>query len=157
MRCTCRAVSLVLAVGLAVGCDLIRGANLTGPGTGGGDAGQGFAGTWASTTAQSVPLGAACSDFQWQITDASAQGASGTFAATCAGGTRVSGAGTGSMSGTTLNWTMAGTATPPQGAGCPFNLSGAAVPETTDTMRVHYSGTVCGVAVSGSELLNRRS
>ena len=156
MRFTSRAGVIVLVAGLAVGCDLVRGGSLTGPGEDGGQAGQGFSGTWASTAAQSVPVGTACSDFQWQITDVSAQGAQGTFTATCAGGVRVSGAGTGTLSGTTLNWTVNGTATPPQGPGCPFNLSGAAVPETTDAIRVHYSGTVCGVPVSGSEVLNRK-
>lgn len=156
MRVTRPAIGVVLAAALGAGCGLIQGADLTGPSDGAGGAVPSFSGTWASTAGQSVPLGASCGDFEWRITEASADGVQGTFAATCAGNVRVSGTGSGALSGTTLNWNMSGTATPSQGAGCPFTLSGAAVPEATDAIRVHYSGTVCGVAVSGSEILNRR-
>jgi hypothetical protein len=65
----------------------------------------------------------------------------------------VTGVGNGTLNGTTLDWTTTGTAA----SACPFALNGTATPSTaiaTD-LSVTYSGTVCGVPVSGSDTLHR--
>ena len=54
-----------------------------------------------------------------------------------------------------LNWTAEGTATR-SGLTCPFNLTqGTAAPEGSG-VRVTFAGTVCGLPVSGSELLQKK-
>lgn len=144
----------VLCLSLSgAGCDLVT--RSTQPSSGSGS--QAFAGTWASTSGGSPINPSACGDLQWQIAELTPTSVSGTFSATCAGGIRVTGSGAGTLTGTTLNWNATGTAAPPQGPSCPFTLNGTAVPESADSIRVHYSGTVCGVAVSGSEVLQKRS
>jgi hypothetical protein len=58
------------------------------------------------------------------------------------------------VSGSTLNWTAEGTATR-AGVSCPFSFTeGTAALEGTG-VRVTFAGVVCGLPVSGSELLQR--
>ena len=42
------------------------------------------------------------------------------------------------------------------GMACPFSLTGTAVPEGLDTIRINYNGTTCLGPVSGSEVLKKR-
>ena len=63
--------------------------------------------------------------------------------------------GTGTVSGSTLNWTAEGTATR-GGLTCPFTFGeGTARPEGSG-VRVTFAGTLCGLPVSGTELLQRK-
>jgi hypothetical protein len=69
----------------------------------------------------------------------------------------VNGTGAGTLGGTTLNWNAQGTIT--QGSlTCPFVFpsgSNTAVPEGTNSLKINYSGTVCGIPVSGSEVVRK--
>jgi hypothetical protein len=113
-----------------------------------------FAGVWAST-AIGVPDPNSCTNFQWTVTDVNGTVVSGQFSATCAGGLTVQGTGSGSVSGTSLAWTATGTATQ-DGVQCPFNLSGTAVKQANDALQVQYAGSVCGIPVSGTQVLNKK-
>jgi hypothetical protein len=107
-----------------------------------------FTGTWRST---STSTGAgACTAINWSVTPATLTSATITYTATCAG-VPVSGTANGTLNGATLNWTTTGTAA----NACPYALSGTAVPDSTTDLRVAYSGTVCSVPVSGSDVLRR--
>jgi hypothetical protein len=149
-RRTSLAALLLAAVGVS-GCEFLDN-DVTTPGGGT----QAFNGTWASTSSSTTVSPSACGNLQWQITEITATTASGTFTATCAGGVRVTGNAAGTLTGTTLNWTASGTAAPSQGPSCPFTLTGTAVPESATAIRVHYSGTVCGIVVSGSEVMQKK-
>jgi hypothetical protein len=107
-----------------------------------------FAGTWRSIAA-STPADA-CSSINWTIAPTGANTAAIAYTATC-GGVPVAGTGSGTLNGTTLNWSTTGTAA----NACPFGLSGTAVPDSGTDLRVSYSGTVCGALVSGAEVLHR--
>ena len=82
-------------------------------------AAQALGGVWA--TAQSLPgTGAggtvqSCTNFSWRVTDFAGNSGSGTFTATCMGVLKITGSAQGLVSGTSLNWSAAGTAT---GSGC---------------------------------------
>ena len=106
-----------------------------------------LSGTWRSTTAATA---GACSSTSYTITPTGTNSANITYAANCAGIT-VSGSGTGTLNGTTLNWTSTGNA-----GVCPFSLDGTATPTgTTSDLNLTYSGTVCGAPLSGAEILHR--
>jgi hypothetical protein len=79
-----------------------------------------------------------------------------TFAGTCAGNIQVNGTGTGAISGKTLNWSAQGLVSQ-GGVNCPFSFpTGKAVEgATAGTIDVSYSGTVCGIPVSGTETVKR--
>jgi hypothetical protein len=143
----------VLAILAAAGTGCFEFSRKSTP-TGPSDLIKAFTGNWSSASGGGLPSPDSCGNVQWQLTEVSATTVAGTFSATCAGGTEVSGSGTGTLDGATLHWTATGTAT--QGSvTCPFNISGTAVQETPTTIRVTYSGTVCGVAVSGSDVLKK--
>ena len=94
-------------------------------------AAQALGGVWA--TAQSLPGPGAggtvqsCTNFSWRVTDFAGNSGSGTFTATCMGVLTITGSAQGLVSGTSLNWSAAGTAT---GSGvpnaCSVSLAGAA-------------------------------
>ena len=109
-----------------------------------------FAGTWTSVTA-STPSGG-CGDVKYTVTPVTATTASVTFAATCGGTIDLDGTGTGTLSGSTLGWNASGTVTQ-GGLNCPFAFTNgtAAQDSTGKGIVVTYSGTVCGVSVSGTE------
>src|SRR5690348_465449 len=67
-----------------------------------------FSGTWRSATTTTVVAGA-CSSMNWSITPTGPNTAAITYSATC-GGVPVNGTGTGTLNGTTMNWTTTGTA-----------------------------------------------
>jgi hypothetical protein len=114
-------------------------------------------GNWTSTgTAAATALDpGTCGNLQWQITSMTSTSASGTFKATCGGGLTLEGSAEGKLNGATADLKASGTVT---GAGmtCAFSLTGTAVPESLDTIRINYSGTTCLGPVSGSEVLKRR-
>ena len=107
-----------------------------------------FTGTWRSTSTSTGS--GACTAINWSITPATLTSATITYTAICAG-VPVSGTANGTLNGGTLNWTTTGTAA----NACPYALSGTAVPDSAADLRVVYSGTVCGVPVSGSDVLRR--
>ncbi len=113
-----------------------------------------FAGTWSSTTVSTPPTG--CGTLKYTVTPVTTTSANVTFAATCASNIKVNGTGTGTISGTTLNWSAQGLVS--QGdVNCPFTFTnGKAVESATPgTVTVTYSGTVCGIPVSGTENVKR--
>jgi hypothetical protein len=105
-----------------------------------------FSGSWTSLPAAAVGV---CNTMTYTVAPTGATTGTITYAATCSG-VPVSGTGTGTVDGTTLNWTTSGNA-----AACPFVLGGTAVPDTASTMKVTYTGTVCGAPVSGTDTLRR--
>ena len=114
---------------------------------------EAIAGSWTLGSSGSLPDG--CSALDYTITK-SADGQSGEiqFDGTCAG-VRATGTGKGTLSGSTLQWTAEGTATR-EGLTCPFNVTQGTAQLEGNGVRVTYAGTVCGVPVSGSDLLQRR-
>lgn len=86
----------------------------------------------------------------WTITPTGATTATIAYTATCSG-VPVTGTGSGTLNGTTLTWTTNGTAA----NNCAFGLNGTAAADTGTDLRVAYSGTVCGLPVSGTETLHR--
>ena len=114
-------------------------------------------GSWTSA-ATAAPAGlnvGSCGNLEWKITAMSDTYASGTFKATCGGGLGLEGSAEGKLNGLTADLKANGNVT---GAGmsCPFSLTGTAVPEGLDKVRINYSGTTCLGPVSGSEVLTRR-
>ena len=114
---------------------------------------EAIAGSWTLGSSGSPPDG--CSALDYTITK-SADGQSGEiqFDGTCAG-VQASGTGKGTLSGSTLQWTAQGTATR-DGLTCPFDVTQGTAQLEGNGVRVTYAGTVCGVPVSGSDLLQRK-
>ena len=114
-------------------------------------------GSWTSAaTASSAALNpGSCGNAEWKITELTDTSAAGTFKATCGGGLTLEGSAEGKLNGMTADLKASGTVS---GAGlnCPFALTGTAVPEGLDKVRINYSGTTCLGPVSGSEVLTRR-
>jgi len=114
-------------------------------------------GSWTSA-ATAAPAGlnvGSCGNLEWKITAMSDTYASGTFKATCGGGLGLEGSAEGKLNGLTADLKASGNVS---GAGmtCPFSLTGTAVPEGLDKVRITYSGTTCLGPVSGSEVLTKR-
>jgi hypothetical protein len=106
-----------------------------------------FTGSWRSASTTSA---GACTAMSWSITPTGATSATITYSATCAG-VPVNGTAAGTLNGSTLNWTTTGAAA----NGCGYGLNGTATPDLGTDLRVVYGGTVCGVPVSGTEVLRR--
>jgi len=145
-----RFAPLALAVCLfAAGCSV---SNSTSPS--GSAVLDALAGTWALGSATGAPPNR-CTSLDYTIAKSS-DASSGTvaFSGVCAG---VEGTGTGkaTVSGSTVNWTAEGTATR-SGLTCPFNFTQGTAALEGSGVRVTYVGTVCGLPVSGSELLQRK-
>jgi hypothetical protein len=149
------AAAIVVACGIAAGCDLLNREKKTptDPTPAPTVSLDAFAGTWNSTAPSTPATG--CGNLKYTVTPVSASSANVTFAATCASSVGVTGTGTGSISGSTLNWTAAGLVSQ-GGVNCPFTLTnGKATQETDGTVKVVYSGTVCGIPVSGTEIVKK--
>jgi len=114
-------------------------------------------GSWtsAATAASSALNVGACGNLEWKITSMTDTSASGTFKATCGGGLTLEGSAEGKLNGATADLKASGNVV---GAGmnCPFSMTGTAVPEGLDKIRITYSGTTCLGPVSGSEVLTKR-
>jgi hypothetical protein len=115
-------------------------------------------GTWASTDADPLPGSfnlnpGSCGNFKWSVTSLTTISAAGTFSADCGGGLSLAGNATASLNGSSAVWGAAGNVTGT--AACSFVVNGTAALETGG-VRVTYNATVCGVSITGSELLKKR-
>jgi hypothetical protein len=114
-------------------------------------------GNWtsAATAASSALNVGTCGNLEWKITAMTDTSAAGTFKATCGGGLTLEGSAEGKLNGVTADLKASGNVL---GAGmnCPFSLTGTAVPEGLDKVRITYSGTTCLGPVSGTEVLTKR-
>ena len=147
-----RLAPLAIAWMLAAGCaeSDLSGTSPTGPAA----VLQALAGTW-SLGSSSTALPASCTALDYTVTPGT-DGNSGTvaFSGLCSG-IEGSGSGKATVSGSKLHWSAEGTASR-GGLTCPFNFTeGTAAPEGNG-VRVTFAGTVCGLPVSGSELLQRK-
>jgi len=107
-----------------------------------------FVGSWTSTAPSGASLAQSCQNVTYVVTPTGTNTASVTYSATCSG-VPISGTGSGTAHGSTLDWIAAGTA-----GICPFSLSGTATPQAPN-LNVTYAGTVCGAPVSGSTVLHQ--
>jgi hypothetical protein len=143
--------SLLLAAVVSAGCSKLFGnSNPTSPSN---PTVQSLAGSWSSVSSATA-LQNTCTNFKWNVTEISGTTGSGTFSATCYGNLTVTGSGKGSLSGTSIAWSVTGNAT---GAGvttCAVAVSGTAFWEI-DQIRIPYSGTTCQGPVSGTEILRK--
>ena len=140
--------SVALAALLATGC--FKTSTSTSPTT----ASAALGGTWS--TSQTIgELGWSCTNFRWSVTQFNGMTGSGTFTATCLGYLDIAGSAQGTLNNTLINWSATATATA-QGTSqsCPISLSGQGVLET-ERIKITYSGTVCGAAVSGTEYVKK--
>lgn len=114
-------------------------------------------GSWTSAaTASSLPLNVGtCGNLEWKITSMTDASASGTFKAACGGGLTLEGSAEGKLNGATADLKASGTVSG-AGASCAFSLTGTALPEGLDKVRINYNGTTCLGPVAGSEVLTRR-
>lgn len=150
--------ALLLTFALTSGCDLLSGDDKDGTPSSPTPTGSldPFVGTFTSSST-TAPSPTSCNNVRYTVTPTSATSATITFSATCAGNVAVNGNGAGTLSGTTLNWNAQGTVSQ-GGLTCPFTFpsgSNTAVPDGTDGVKINYSGTVCGIAVSGSEVARK--
>jgi hypothetical protein len=119
---------------------------------------QVLGGTWVTT--QSLPgvsgsIQDSCVNFQWNVTEFSGTSGAGTFSATCMGNVQVAGSASGTLAGSTVNWSANATGTAPGLPPCPIALTGTATLEASNRIRIPYSGTTCLGPVSGTEIVTR--
>lgn len=164
MKATRTIAAIVLACGLATGCDLLSDKSSssststpTSPTTttsGSSVAIDAFAGTWQSTSTTVPPAG--CGNLTYTVTPVGANAANVTFAATCASNISVSGSGSGTLSGSTITYSATGLVGQ-GGVNCPFTFTNntATIDTTSNQVTVNYSGTVCGIPVSGSDTVKK--
>jgi hypothetical protein len=150
------AFAIVVAVALAAaGCvGFEHKSTVTGPSNGTATI-NALMGTWASASSGVIPSPSTCVDFKWNPTEQSATSAKGSFSATCAGGLKVAGTASGTLSGSTITWGANGTATETGGSPCAITLTGTAE-LGTNSIRIPYTGSTCVGPVSGVEILNKK-
>src|SRR3954471_7358706 len=108
-----------------------------------------FAGTWTSVSASTPPTG--CGNVKYTVTPTTSSSANVSFTATCASNITVTGAGTGTLSGSAINWSAGGLVAQ-GGVNCPFTFTNSkATLDASGQVVVVYSGIVCGIPVSGTE------
>jgi hypothetical protein len=153
------AAVLVLAGVFSAGCDLINGKGKDDETPGSPTsptptvAVDAFAGTWSSITASTPATG--CGNLKYTVTPTSATTANVTFTATCAGNITVTGSGAGTLSGSTITWNANGLVGQ-GGVNCPFTFANSkATMESNGQIVVNYTGTVCGIPVSGTETVKK--
>ena len=152
--------ALAVTLTLTSGCEFLNGnkesSTPTNPSPGGSGSLDPFVGTFTAA-ATGAPSATSCNNLRYTVTPTSATTANVTFSATCASNVTINGSGTGSLNGTTLNWNAQGTVS--QGTlTCPFVFpagSNTAVQEGTNAVRINYSGTICGIPVTGSEVVRK--
>lgn len=114
---------------------------------------DGFAGTWASSASSTPATG--CGNVTYTVIPTGTNAANVTFAGTCASSISVSGTGTAKVSGSELQWSAQGLVAQ-GGVNCPVAFTnGKAVADGAGTIKVTYSGTVCGIPVSGTETVKK--
>src|ERR1044071_1087509 len=144
------AAALVVACTLAAGCDLLSKKHDTtdsptspSPTT----SIDAFAGTWQSVTASTPPTG--CGNLKYTVTPTGATSANVSFSATCAGSVSVTGSGSGTLAGWVITWSASGLVGQ-GGVNCPFTFTNnKATLDAPGQVTVNYTGTVCGIPVSG--------
>lgn len=112
---------------------------------------QAMTGSWASLASSTSTN--TCTDFHWTITELTGTTGAGTFTAKCLGNMPISGTATGTLSGTTVNWSATATGTS-NGVSCPIALTGTATFDGVQ-FRIPYSGTTCLGPISGTEILRK--
>jgi len=114
-------------------------------------------GAWASTIQKATSSfnPGECGNFEWQITTMTTTSATGTFSAVCAGGLALKGSAEGKLEGVSANITVSGTGSSPTIPSCTFSISAVAIPQSLDTVKLTYSGNVCGMTTSGTEILKK--
>ena len=155
MQPSLRFCALAIACAVAGGCDLLSrdkdGSTPTTPTPTPISLGV-FAGSWASATPSTPPTG--CGTVRYTVTPLDATNANVTFSATCASNIQVSGTGSGKVVGSTLEWSAQGLVSQ-GGVNCPFTFPNGKAVEDTGGIKVTYSGTVCGIPVSGTETVKK--
>lgn len=153
------AVVLVAASLLSAGCDLLGNKNTspsttpTSPTPTPTASLDQFAGTWQSVTASTPPTG--CGNLKYTVTPTTTTSANVSFTATCASNINVSGAGSGTLSGSAITWSSSGLVSQ-GGVNCPFTFTNSkATLDATNQVVVNYTGTVCGIPVSGTETVKK--
>ena len=84
----------------------------TNPATSAGTAAA-LVGLWDSNALPVLPSPSTCGNFQYQITSQTATSIAGTFTGVCGGGLTLSGTATGQLVGTSVPFTVTGTASMP--------------------------------------------
>jgi hypothetical protein len=154
MKLRSAAGPVLLACVLTTGCDLLtkKDTSPTGP-TGPSASMDAFAGTWSSVTASTPPTG--CGNLKYTVTPTNASSANVSFTATCAGNINVTGSGSGTLTGSVINWSGSGLVAQ-GGVNCPFTFTNSkATLDATGQIVVNYTGTVCGIPVSGTETVKK--
>ena len=151
-----RAATAIFALtcALTTGCDLLskKDTTPTSP-TAPTTSIDAFAGTWQSVTASTPPTG--CGNLRYTVTPTTATTATVSFTATCAGNITVTGSGTGTLTGSVINWSGSGLVSQ-GGVNCPFTFTNSkATLDATGQIVVNYTGTVCGIPVSGTETVKK--
>jgi len=113
-----------------------------------------YLGTWDGPTL-TAPAAQTCSGLEWKITTQTGAQITGDFTATCAGGINLVGTLVATVSdATAIPWAASGNAT--QGTtSCTFTLTGTGTLQGSTNIAVSYSGTACGVPLSGSDTIKR--
>ena len=149
----------IFACALAVACAAVSGCvgyenktTVTSPSAG---TVESLVGTWQSASANALPSPSSCTGFNWTPTQQSPTSAMGSFSATCAGGLKVSGTASATVSGGGVAWSASGLASTPEIPSCNVSLTGTAE-LGVNSIRVPYSGTTCLGPVSGVEILNKK-
>lgn len=146
--------ALLIACAFATGCDLLSRSKDNGGPTGPTSVSlDSFAGSWQSVTASTPPTG--CGNLKYTVTPTTTTNANVSFSATCASNINVSGSGSGTLSGSAINWSASGLVAQ-GGVNCPFTFSNSkATLDSTGQVIVAYTGSVCGIPVSGSETVKK--
>lgn len=151
------AAAVVLAAALSAGCDLFN--RNKKDGSSGSPTSPSpsvsmdvFAGTWSSVTPSTPATG--CGNVKYTVIPLTASTANVTFSGTCGGGINVTGSGTGTLSGSTLNWSATGLVSQ-GGLNCPFIFNNGKATQDAANVVVNYTGTVCGIPVSGTETVKK--
>jgi hypothetical protein len=154
------AAACLLACLFSAGCDLPflggkdkeESPNPAGP-SGPATSMEAFAGTWSSITAANPATG--CGNVKYTVTPTTASSATVTFSATCAGNIAVTGSGVGTLAGDTISWAANGLVGQ-GGVNCPFTFTNSRATMGADgQVTVTYTGTVCGIPVSGTETVKK--
>ena len=112
-----------------------------------------FAGTWSSVAASTPPTG--CGNVKYTVTPTTATSANVSFTATCASNITVTGSGAGTLSGSAITWSATGLVGQ-GGVNCPFSFTNSkAKTDASGQLIVDYTGTVCGIPVSGTETVKK--
>ena len=157
MKLRAATAAFVLACAMTTGCDLLSkkdpaaATTPTGPTTPAVSV-DAFAGTWASSAPSPPPTG--CGNLKYTVTPTTTAAANVTFAATCAGNINVTGSGNGTLSGSVITWSASGLVGQ-GGVNCPFTFTNSKATLDAGQIVVNYTGTVCGIPVSGTETVKK--